>query len=90
MSSGREVEPEMSDSELDPTADNQWVDEMLQDPAKKAFLLRKLGLEDWAPSRQRRAIPPLIAVVGRMVVDLPALSFPRPLVGRLWDLDQVA
>jgi len=46
MSSGREVEPEMSDSELDPTADNQWVDEMLQDPAKKAFLLRKLGLED--------------------------------------------
>ena len=31
MSSGRDIEQEISNSESDPTADNQWVNEMLQD-----------------------------------------------------------
>ena len=55
MSSERENDP--SDSESNPSSDNQWIEGILQDPTKKAFLLQKLGLED-PPSLRQSAKPP--------------------------------
>jgi len=86
----------MSHSESDPTADYQWVDEMLHDPAKKAFLLRKLGLED--PPSNNPGLGAKSTEKGNTSTDSsgrkngsgPTGPFSRPLVGRLWDLDQVA
>ena len=40
------------DSEPNPPSDNQWIEGILQDPTKKAFLLQKLGLEDPPSLRQ--------------------------------------
>ena len=55
MSSEQENDP--SDSESNPPSDNQWIEGILQDPTKKAFLLQKLGLED-PPSLRQGAKPP--------------------------------
>ena len=55
MSNERENYP--SDSESNPSSDNQWIEGILQDPTKKAFLLQKLGLED-SPSLTQGAKPP--------------------------------
>lgn len=55
MSSEQENDP--SDSESNPPSDNQWIEGILQDPTKKAFLLQKLGLED-PPSSRQGAKPP--------------------------------
>ena len=55
MSSEQENDP--SDSKLNPPSDNQWIEGILQDPTKKAFLLQKLGLED-PPSLRQGAKPP--------------------------------
>ena len=55
MSSERENDP--SDSESNPPSDNQWIEGILQDPTKKAFLLQKLGLEDPPSLRQGAKLP---------------------------------
>ena len=55
MSNERENDP--SDSELNPSSDKQWMEGILQDPTKKAFLLQKLGLED-SPSLRQSAKQP--------------------------------
>ena len=86
MSSKQENDP--SDPESNPPMDNQWIEGILQDPTKKAFLLQKLGLED-PPSLRQCTKPPdkgktPTDTSGGKVVILPALIFPRPLVYGVW------
>ena len=55
MSSEQENDP--SDSKLNPPSDNQWIEGILQDPIKKAFLLQMLGLEDPPSFSQGAKLP---------------------------------
>ena len=79
----------LGDSESNPSIDNQWIKQILQDPTKKAFILWKLRLEDMPSLRQGAKLaengnPPLISMVERMVVILTPLTFPRHFATHLW------
>ena len=87
MSSERENDP--SDSESNPSSDNQWIEGILQDPTKKAFLLQKLGLED-PPSLRQSAKPPEKGKTpadisgGKRGSDSTGPSLPQTLRGTVW------
>ena len=84
MSNERENDP--SDSELNPSSDKQWMEGILQDPTKKAFLLQKLGLEDSPSLRQSAKQPekgknPADISSGKRGSDSTGSSLPQTLRG---------
>ena len=91
MSSKQENDP--SDPESNPPLDNKWIEGILQDPTKKAFLMQTLGLED-PPSLRQCAKPPDKGKTpadtsgGKKGSDSTGPHLPQTFT--LWGLDQAA